>query len=256
VCVGAASTVLIPLYASIDTDGIGRSAGIFLDLIGRLFKPDLYMVHISIASLAVYSFIVLILILRRYGNDMPREIPFIALFVVSFAFESMRLIIPLQQVINIPSFYLVMASRILLFSRNFGLFSLVTASMYAAGLKLQKQRNLYYIITVISFVIALGTPIDTFSLTSNFEPSSGYSSIFRMLNAGILFITVTDFLIAAYVQKSKNHIFMGVGAFLAIAGRNILLTSDTWAGLPGIALLGAGTWFICRCIGYSEAVTS
>jgi len=241
----AVSLNTIKIYSSLNTESFRRPDGLFQNLIGGFIQPNLYAVHISIAALAVYSLVTLIFILYHFEKTQTPEIPFFALFVLSLAFESARLMMPLQHIFNIPSFYLLLASRILIFSRNFGLFSLFAASIYAAGMESQRQRNVIFIITVASLIIALGTPVDTFTWSANFEPISGYGSVFRMLNTGVFLITIAGFLIAAHAQRSKNYLFISIGAFLVLIGRSILLGADTWLSLLGIALLGAGTWFIC-----------
>ena len=224
-----------------------RSAeGIFHYIVESRLRPDLLAVHISIAALAVFSHTALILIYVYLKKNESPELLFIAIFVLSLSFEAVRLVIALQQLIDIPSVYLLIVSRILLISRNFGIFSLFAASLYAAGLKNQKPRNITAIIAITSLIIALGIPVDTFSWTSNFEPGSGYASLSRILNTGILFITVASFLIAAWTQRSKNYVYISIGALLILAGRNITLAADTWPGLTGIALLAAGTWILRR----------
>jgi len=241
----AASIIIIKIYRSLDVEIFRRPVGVFQNFAAIFLKPNLYAVHISIAVLALYSLITLIIILYYFEKTQTPEIPFFAFFVLSLAFESVRLMMPLRNVFNIPSFYLLLASRILLFSRNFGLFSLFAASIYAAGMEAQRQRNVIFIITITSLIIALGTPVDIFTWSANFEPVSGYDSVFKILNTGVFLITIAGFLIAAYSQRSRDYLFISLGVFLVLAGRNILLSADTWAGLPGIALLGFGTWFIC-----------
>ena len=241
----AASIVLIPVYSSFDMENFRRPAGLFQKISGSRLEPNLLAVHISIIVLAVYSLIALILIFFYFEKTQSPEIPFIAFFVLSLSFESARLIVPLQQLLYIPSFYQLMASRSLIFGRNFGLFSLFAASIYAAGLEAQRQRNIVFISAIAALVIALGTPVDTFTRYTNFEPMTGYASIFQMLNAGILLMTTLGFLISAYLQRSKDFIFISAGAFLVLAGRNFLIMADTWAGLSGITLLVLGIWVIC-----------
>ena len=242
----AASFIVFPVYSSFDTEDILRSAGIFQAVIGSFFNSDFHAVHLSISVLALYSLIVLCLIYRYFEKTQAPEILFIAFFIISLACEPARLILPLQRVFDLSSFYLLVASRILLFGRYFGLFSLFAASIYAAGLETQKQRNFIFIVAITALIIALGTPIDTYTWYTNFSTNNGYVSAFRMLNAGILLVTITSFLIAAYLRSSREYIYVGIGVFLVSIGRNILFSADSWAGLPGILLLSLGAWFICK----------
>jgi hypothetical protein len=118
--------------------------------------------------------------------------------------------------------------------------------VYAAGLEVQKQRNTILIISIAALVISLGIPIDTDTWDANFNMINGYTSMFRLLEAGIFIITVVSFFIGARSRGSGDYIFISAGVVLAFIGRNILLNADTWAGpLPGILLLSAGTWLAC-----------
>jgi hypothetical protein len=242
----AASFVVLPAYASLSTGLTRHSEGVFHTFVSRFQHMNLYAVHASIAGSALYALLVLILIYHSFETTQSPEILFVAFFAGSFAFEALRLILPLKEFYEIPSLYLLMASRMLLFSRYFGIFSLFTASVYAAGLEVRKQRNVILVITVATLIIALGVPIDTQTWDSTLNMINGYVSLFRLIESGIALITVISFLIAAYSRGSKEYVLIGAGAFLAFLGRNLLLNADTWVSpVPGIMLLSAGIWFIC-----------
>jgi hypothetical protein len=242
----SASFIVVPVYPEVGQEAIHRSAGIFQGIISRFLEPNFYSVFASTAALVLYAFVTIILIHYFFEKTQSPEVLFVALFAVSFSFETARIILPLRQIYDIPSLYLLMASRVLLFGRYFGIFSLFAASVYAAGLDVQKQQNIVLLTIVAALVVALGVPIDTMTWDSSFSMVNGYTAMFRMIEAGVFLTTVISFLIAAYSRGSKEYILIGVGAFLVFMGRNILLSADTWVSpLPGIALLSAGTWFIC-----------
>jgi hypothetical protein len=57
---------------------------------------------------------------------------------------------------------------------------------------------------------------------------------------------MASFFISAWSKGTPEYAAVSLGSFLAFAGRNILLSSDTWIGpLPGLLLLAAGLWVIC-----------
>jgi hypothetical protein len=241
----AVSLVTIPAYSSIDTENIRRSEGFLQTIAGRFSQPNFYVVHGSIIILALFSLAVLCLIHYFFEKTQSQEVLFIAFFVTSLSCEPVRLMMPLQQVYEIPFFYLFIASRILLFGRYFGLFSLFAASIYAAGLETQRQRTFIFVVIITSLIIALGTPIDTFTWNTNFNAAYGYASAFRMLNAVVLLVTVTGFLVTAYSRGSREYVFIGIGTLLVFAGRGILINADSWVSLSGLVLLSLGAWFIC-----------
>ena len=244
--VAVSSFAVIPAYASLAAETVRRSEGLFQALIGRFLPANLYAVHVSVAGMVIYALAALILIFKSFETTQSPEIMFIAFFVGAFSFEAVRFTLPLRQLYEVPSLYLIMACRVLLFSRYFGIFSLFAASVYAAGLEVQKHRNVILVITVATLVIALGVPIDTQTWDSSLNMINGYVPLFRLVETGTALFTVISFLVAAYSRGSKEYTFIGIGALMAFAGRNLLISADTWASpLPGLLLLTAGMWYIC-----------
>jgi hypothetical protein len=245
ICI-AASIRVIAVYASMEPGMIRHSGGIWHMLTGKYFDAKLLAVHCSIAAAVLYSFLSMVLIYHFFEKTQSSEILFVGLFAASLSLEALRLILPLGWVYEIPSPYLLMASRMMLFGRYFGLFSLFTASVYAVDLEVQRQRNVVAIISVITLVIALGVPIDTQTWDSSLTMLYGYTAMFRLVETGIFLITAISFFVASWVRGSREFIFIGTGSILAFLGRNILLNTDSWAGLPGgLLLVAIGTWLIC-----------
>jgi hypothetical protein len=241
-----AAFAILPVLPSAAEEVTQRSPGIIQSLIGRFLAPNPYVPFASIAGAGIYALVTIVLVSYFFEKTQAPEILFVALFAVSFSFEVIRMMAPLKQLFIIPPLYQVIGFRVLLFSRYFGLFSLFTASVYAAGLEIQKQRDIFLIITVASMIIVMGIPIDTLSWDSSFSMISGYTSTFRIIETGVFLITVAGFFIAAYSRGSREYIVIGAGSFLVFLGRNILLSADTWLSpAPALILLGLGTWLIC-----------
>jgi hypothetical protein len=228
-------------------DEITRSTeNIFRVFSDKFPGTNLLATHYGILALVFFSFISILLSYFSFEKTQSPEILFVVFFAASFSLEALRLIIPLGQLYEIPSLYMLVAARIILFGRYFGLFSLFTASVYAVGFKVQKQRNVITIIAVITLIIVLGVPIDTQTWDSSLNMITGYTSMFRLIETGAFLITTISFFIAAWIRSSRDFIFIGAGAALAFLGRNILLSAVTWVGLPiGLLFLAAGTWLIC-----------
>jgi len=215
-------------------------------LAGKLFDANLLAVHWGIAGMVLFSFLSIILVYYFFEKTQSPEIFFVTIFAASFAPEALRLLLPLSRVYEIPSLYILTASRVTLFGRYFGIFSLFTASIYAVGFKAQQQRNVVMIIAVITLIITLGVPIDTGAWDSSLNLISGYVAIFRLIEAGAFLTTALSFFIAAWSRSSREFIVIGAGSVLAFMGRHILLYADAWAALPiGMLLLAVGTWLIC-----------
>jgi hypothetical protein len=243
----AGSIVAFPAYPELES--ARRSTGVVQTIVGRFLAPSPYVPMVSMLAAALYAFITIILIYYFFEKTQCPEILFVAFFVLSFSFEGMRIMTPLKTVREIPALYLAIASRCMLFGRYFGIFSLFAASVCAAGLEIQKQQNIIGVIVMVTLIIALRVPIDTLSWDSSFSMINGYRSMFMMIDTGVLFITVVSFFISAYSRGSREYIFIGTGSFMMLAGRNILISADTWLSpLPGALLLALGTWFVCTCL--------
>jgi hypothetical protein len=243
----AGLALVFPVYPRLES--ARRSTGIVQTIAGRFLDPSPYVPVVSMLAAALYAFITIILIYYFFEKTQCPEILFVAFFVLSFSFEGMRIMTPLKMVREIPALYLTIASRVMLFGRYFGVFSLFAASVCAAGLEIQKQQNIIGVIVMVTLIIALRVPIDTLSWDSSFSMINGYRSMFMMIDTGVLLITIVSFFISAYSRGSREYIFIGIGSFMMLAGRNILLGADTWVSpLPGALSLGLGTWFVCTCL--------
>ena len=230
-----------------ETEITRRSGGFFQTLIGNFFNPELLAAHCCIAALVVYAFISIIFSYYSFEKTQSPEILFVVFFAVSFSPETLRLILPLGWVYEIPSLYSLAASRIILFARHIGIFSLFSASLFAAGYGVQRQRNVVMIMIVTALVIALGVPIDSQIWDSSLTMINGYASMFRLIEAGTFLTTAVSFFIAAWSRGSREFVFIGGGTVLVFLGRTILLSADTWMGMPfALAFLAVGTWLVCN----------
>jgi len=241
----AASFLVVPVYSTM-TENIRRPSGFSLAFLNNFLNFNYLAVHASMIMVVFFSLIGITLIHSFFEQTSAPEIPFIAFFTVSFSFETIRLIIPLHLVYSISTFYLLLASRALLFARYFSIFSLFAASICAAGLEVQKTRNIFFVIAVSTLVITFGVPIDILNWDTSLNMITGYSFMQNVIEAVAFIIIVLNFFVAANVRGSNEFKQIGIGAALAMIGRHMLLKSDNLAcPLPGIILLSIGTWFIC-----------
>jgi hypothetical protein len=242
----AVSFVIIPVYPQIMEGIARRSAGFLQSIVAKLLKPASYIPFFTMLCAVIYALLTMAIVYFFFEKTQCPEIFFIALFIISFIFEAIRIILPLKFIYNLPTVYLTMTMRVLLFGRHFGVFSLFAASVCAAGLHVQKQRNILIFIVAAATVIALGAPIDSLSWDSSFTMIIGYTPMLMMIEAGIALITVLSFLVSAYFRSSREFIYIGAGSFMVFWGRAWLLNADTWlTPFLAIAFLAVGTWFIC-----------
>ena len=247
VCI-AASILIIPLYENMGTEITHYSNSIFRTFTGNLMKPNLLAAHVCIMALVLFSFLSIIFIYYFFEKTQSGEILFIYFFSASFTFEILRLILPIVQVYEIPSMYLLGTFRVIFFGRYFGIFSLFAASVFAVGYKSQGLRYLIIIILVVTLIISFGIPVDTDTgkLDSSLNMIKGYTSLISLIEMGTFLITTVSFFIAVWIRSNREFIFVGIGSVLVFLGRAILFSADNWLGPPlGLVCLAAGFWLIC-----------
>ena len=229
-----------------ETEITHRSEGISQFFIGNLLDARLLAVNGGILGMVLFSLAAIILIYYFFEKTQSPEMLFLVFFVVSFSVETLRLILPLGQVYRIPSLYLLVSTRIILFARHFGIFSLFASGLIAAGYGVQNHRNVVLFIIVPALLVALGIPVDTQAWDSSLSMIVGYTAMFRLVEIALFLGTAVSFFVAVWSKGSQKYILIGIGSVLAFLGRNILLNADTWAGLSaGLALLAVGMWLIC-----------
>jgi len=241
----AASFMVVPTYSEIEENS-RRPNYVFQVITGWIMGNNYYAVHAALIFAALFSFAGMLLIHSFFERTPTPEILYIAFFTISLSLEALRLFLPLQLLLNFPSFYLRIAVRVLLFARFFGLFSLFTAGLCASGLDIQNTRISIMIIIIAALLITLGVPIDAHIWDTGFNLVNGYVSIYRWTEILVFITTLLSFLVAAKVRGSKDYIYVAIGVIFAIIGRNILVGTDNWLGtIQGIVFLSFGTWFLC-----------
>jgi len=241
----AASFLVVPVYQTME-ENTRRPSDLIHVIISRFLNVNYIAVHSSVAAAVLFSIIGLILIYSFFEQTPAPEILYIVIFTLSFSFETIRVLLPLHLIFDIPSFYMLMATRVLLFARYFSIFSLFAASVCAAGLEVQKTGNIIIIIFIAVLVIVFSVPIDTQNWDTSLNMIKGNTYMFRLIEVVAFFITVISFFVAANVRGSKDYAYIGIGVMLALLGRGLLLSADNWVTpVLGILLLSAGLWFVC-----------
>ena len=244
----AASIKTVPVYALMEGEIPRRSAGVFQAIFVLFSDTQLLAVHCCVAAVVLYSVLTIVLTYYSFEKTQSPEVLFVVFFAASFAPEVLRLLLPIGRIYEIPLLYTLMAWRIILFARYFGIFSLFVASVFAAGYQVQRQTNVILLLIVTALIIAIGVPIDTQAWDSSLNMVTGYVPMFRLIEIGTFFITSIGFFIAAWSRGSRGFIFIGIGSILALLGRTILLSGDTWASLIALAFLVLGTWLVCTSL--------
>jgi hypothetical protein len=215
------------------------------NLADRIFSTTPPSVYGSLIASAVYTLCASILLFIFFEKTPSPEILFIGLFALSFVFETLRIMVPLQKVYAFPSALLAAGTRLLFLGRFSGIFSLFISSLYAAGINTQKQGRMVLAMLIAILLVVLRIPVSGQSWDTGLVMLSGFSSMLRLTEAVLIVITIVSFLVASYAKDTKEYLFVALGVFLAFLGRGLLTGTDTWAALAlGVLMLAGGTWLI------------
>lgn len=235
---------LLPLYPGLAGLAAKRVSGLFQGFGAWFFPPAPLVPFVSVLASILFALAASILIYVFFEKTQSPEVLFFGLWTLSFVFEFMRLGLPLYGFYSFPGLFLIIGARILCFGRLLGALSFFAASIYAAGFELQKQGTMVFAITIAALAVSLGIPVDLLSWDSGFVMISGYGSLFRRAETGIVLISALTFFVAFYVRGTNEYLGIAIAALFASLGRDLVINADAWAlFVPGFIMLSLGSWF-------------
>ena len=184
-----------------------------------------------------------------YRRTDSAELLFLMLFCLSLCLEAWRLGNLVFPTLGLSQYLNVVVTRLVLFSRFFGLLCLLVASLYAVGMKYVQYPVLIGGMAVLAFALAGVLPLDT----SLYEPTFLYKLgdrqgyFFVRLILGLL--TVINFVVAVRTRRSRRFAVTAAAALLLFVGRELL--QNGFAPLPvvlGTAALIVGFVIFVRQI--------
>ncbi|MDR2842578.1 MAG: hypothetical protein LBV52_05200 [Spirochaetaceae bacterium] len=231
---------ILPFYPLIGYQALERSGKLFSAL-----HPSAYIPYATTLAALIYAFVFQVLIFYFFEKTQSREMRFMSVFVFSFVFEIFRAMIPFQQAFDLPGYYINLSAHLLMFGRFYGIFSLFAASLFVCGLKSQKEENVLFTIIIITMLISLRLPLNVLTWDTSLAPIVGKAFIFDVFETLIILLSVASFCVGAYIKKTREYFYIGLGIVAVFTGREFLFHSDVWISVAvGFVLLVGGTWFI------------
>jgi hypothetical protein len=233
---------IFPVYPNlIDYGEASRDIPAFIA--GLLPAPAPYTAFVSAGISVLFAFAAQVFLFYFFEKTQSVEIRFLGIFLFSFTFEILRILFPLREALQLSGYIPVIAARLLLFGRLYGLFALFAAGLYACGFKLQQEERLIFPIVIIALLFAFRAPLDMFHYYTNICPVMGFSRMFRVMSAAIVLISAYCFISGAYTRNNSEYYVIALGLIAAASGRYLLFVADTWLALfPGIIILVFGVW--------------
>jgi len=218
-----------------------------------LSRPDpaflLIIVLAGMACVLVFAFTANLGVRKLYRRTDSAELLFLMLFCLSLCLEAWRLGNLIFPALGMSQYLNVVITRLVLFSRFFGLLCLLVASLYAVGMKYVQYPVLIGGMAVLAFALAGVLPLDTSLYEPTFLYKLGDRRGFLFVRMILALLMVINFLVAARVRRSRRFAVAAFAAFLLFAGRELLQYGI--APLPivlGTAALIVGFVFFVRQI--------
>jgi hypothetical protein len=232
----------LPVYGDIVMQAAERSGGGFIAGLLPPFSP--YAVFAGIGTAVLFAFVSQVLLFYFFEKTQAIEVRLLGMFLFSFTFEILRIVIPLKTVMQLSGYIPVITSRLIVFGRFYGMFALFAAGLYVSGLKIRREETIIFTIAVAALLFALRIPVDSFSYDTSLYPLTGFSYMFGIVNTVIVMLSILCFLSGAYTRGSREYYFIALGIMAAAAGRRMLFTADTWIMLvSAAAVLFFATWY-------------
>jgi hypothetical protein len=195
----------------------------------------------GMSSLLVFAFLANLGVRKLYRRTDSAELLFLMLFCASLCLEAWRLGNLVFPALGYSRYLNLVVTRLVLFSRFFGLMCLVIASLYAVGLKYVQYSVLIGGTVVLAFALAGVLPLDTSLYEPTFLYKLGDRQGYLFVRLILALLTVVNFAVAARFRRSRRFAVAAAATVLMILGRELLLHGI--APLPvvaGTAALSAG----------------
>jgi hypothetical protein len=176
----------------------------------------------GMAGLIVFSLLANLGVRALYRRTDSAELLFLMISCLSLCVEGWRLGNLLFQALGSPQYLNVLLTRLVLFSRFFGLLCLLISSLYAAGMKYTQYPVLIGGTVVLAFTLAGILPLDTSLYEPTFLYKLGDRQGYLFIRMILAFLLVINFLVAARTRGSRRFLAVAAAAALLLAGRELL----------------------------------
>jgi hypothetical protein len=203
----------------------------------------------GMASLLLFAVLANLGVRTLYRRTDSAELLFIMLFCLSLFLEVWRLGNLIFQAFGLPQYLNVVVTRVVLFSRFFGLLCLLVSSLYAVAMKYTQYSVLIGGMAVLAFTLAGILPLDTSLYEATFLYKLGDRQGYFFVRLILAALMVINFFVAARLRRSRRFAVAAVAGLFLFVGRELLQYGI--APLPivlGTALLIVGFVIFVRQI--------
>lgn len=176
----------------------------------------------GMASLLLFAVLANLGVRTLYRRTDSAELLFIMLFCLSLCLEAWRLGNLIFQAFGLPQYLNVVVTRVVLFSRFFGLLCLLVSSLYAVAMKYTQYSVLIGGMAVLAFTLAGILPLDTSLYEATFLYKLGDRQGYFFVRLILAALMVINFFVAARLRRSRRFAVAAVAGLFLFAGRELL----------------------------------
>jgi len=191
-----------------------------------LNRPDPGFLRITalagIGCLLLFSIFANLGVRTLYRRTDSAELLFLMLFCLSLCFEVWRLGNLVFQAFGLSQYLSVVVTRLVLFSRFFGLLCLLVASLYAVEMNYTQYSILIGGMVVLSLTLAGVLPLDTSLYETSFIYKLGDRRGLSFVRLILAVLTLINFLAAARLRHSRRFAVAAAAVLMVFSGKELL----------------------------------
>lgn len=211
-----------------DTSSLGTIAHFLL-------QPYSYAALIAITGLAIYTPLTCMIVTYVFEKTQSPEVFYFLGFLAGCMLETLRLCIPLFNLWQGYSDFLIYTGKFVFAGRLLSVLSLLFSAFFSADDKIQEADRNIIIAMAIAFVFAAAVAIDSRTILPSIMVKTSFHKIFIFMFFFLAFMTVIAFLLNKKFKSTICYILLFSGYSCLIFSDNILATGI------GIILLLTGT---------------
>lgn len=242
-------TAILAGLEAFSTSGVIRSRGLFQLFGGFFFSRSALAVLLSVLFFLLFSAIAQINLYWHFEKTPVPEVFYLSLFLGSLAPEALRGIFLASFSQPLSMAWALVLGRVLIFSRMFGLFSFLAASLVACNQDFRKHGRSSFAIVGVSLLLSSGFPLDTLSWLSNASPMPLFGDILFIIEVAISLLSCLSFLAASFIREAPELRSLSLMALMIVLGRDALMNGDSYLSFGfGALLLAVGFLYMVRRI--------
>ena len=189
---------------------------------GTLVTPYSYSALAATALLAVYTPLTCMIVNYVFEKTQSPEILYFLGFLAGCMVETFRLCIPLFDLWNGYSKFLIYIGKLVFAGRILSVLSLLFSAVFSADDKIQEADRNLIIAIVISVVFATAVGIDTRTILPSMMVNTSFQSFFMFARIFIAAVTVIAYLFNKKVKTMFSYVLLFSGYMCLTLASNIL----------------------------------